>query len=153
MTISGLAEPFKTMNRLDPSLPDRDAFWRPIYSESINDREVKFWPNFHSSRQFVLLKKLASICAILVWSNALYWYVYNIHDVVWRHIGDPCVIYNNYTWLFVALTPETHTMNSKIFIYSCTHTCIYSTMYTVRVTMRYTHVIQLLILTVANRSL
>ena len=45
MTILGLAESSKTMNRPEPILTLFDG----LFPESINDREVKFWNNFHSS--------------------------------------------------------------------------------------------------------
>ena len=47
MTILGLAESFKTMNR-----PDRNGLFLGRYK----DRDMKFGHNLHSSLQFVLTK-------------------------------------------------------------------------------------------------
>ena len=65
MTILRLAESFKTITwprRLDrphPAQPDYDAsrLWRfsmAYFSESIEDKDVKFSYNFYSSLKFVL---------------------------------------------------------------------------------------------------
>ena len=51
ITILGLAESFKTMNR-----PDSKRSLTVYFSESIQDSEIKFWHNFYSSLQFVLFK-------------------------------------------------------------------------------------------------
>ena len=50
MTILGLAESVKTMNRPDPA--DRTH----LFTESINDRDVKFYHNIYSSFQFMISK-------------------------------------------------------------------------------------------------
>ena len=54
MTILGLAESFKTLNRPDPARPWR--FLTAYFSESIKDMDVKFWHNLHSSLKFVISK-------------------------------------------------------------------------------------------------
>ena len=52
MTILGLAESFKVMNRPDPTVTNFDG----LFLGNMKDRDVKFLHNHHSRLQFVLLK-------------------------------------------------------------------------------------------------
>ena len=56
MTIFGLAESFKTMNRSDTAWSHLWRYLIAYFSESIRDWDVKFQHNYHSSLYFVLYK-------------------------------------------------------------------------------------------------
>ena len=53
MTISGVSESFKSMNRPGPTWPD---LFDGYFMESIKDKDVIFLHNLHWSLQFVLSK-------------------------------------------------------------------------------------------------
>ena len=60
MTILGLAELFKTMNRLSLNRP-----WRSLtayFSKSLKDRDVKFWHNIYMDLQ--LFKLIRPPCIV-----------------------------------------------------------------------------------------